>query len=160
MKFFLCALLLLPLTIGCSTVAKTTEKLAAKTVSTAGSVAAKATPAAVSTTGQAAIATTKPIVHTTGQVVAATARTGMVTFKDLSTGVTRQIPWVEGMKLYAASKTAQFDAGLQALQILRSSHVIKADLASIKSGKGDLSLQPGDVVEISRNATAKSNKRT
>src|ERR1041384_2915495 len=146
MKFFLGAWLMLPLAMGCSTVAQTTGKLAAKTVSTAGSVATKTTTVAVTTTGKAAMATTKTVVHTTGEVVAATARTGIVTFKDLSTGVSKEIPWVEGMKLYAASKTAQFDAGLRALQILRGSQVIKADVAAVKSGKGDLLLRPGDVV--------------
>ena len=133
-------------TSGCSSAGR----MASKGVGALGSVAAKTTVATVKTTGKVAYATGKTVVQTTGEVAATVIKSGFVTVKDTATGVSKQIPWTEGMKLYAASKTAEFDAGIKALQVLRGAQLFQSDWASVKSGRGDIALQSGDVVKVVR----------
>jgi hypothetical protein len=134
---------------GCSTTSA--GRLASKGAGALGSFAAKATVATVKTTGKVAYATGKTVVQTTGDVAKTVVKSGFVTFRDTATGVSRQIPWQDGMKLYAASKTAQFEAGIKALQVLRGAQVFQSDWSAVKSGRGDLALQSGDLVKVVRN---------
>ena len=69
------------------------------------------------------------------------AKAGMVTFVDTATGIARQLPYAEGLKLYAASKTAEVDLAFKSIQILRGTQ-------KIRSKKADISLQPGDVIRL------------
>jgi hypothetical protein len=133
---------------GCS--ASSAGRVAGKVVKGTGSLATKATVATVKTTGKVAYATGKTVVTTTGTVATAVAKAGFVTFKDTAVGVSKQVPWTEGMKLYAASKTAEFDAGIRALQVLRGAQIFQRDVAAVREGRGDMVLQPGDLVSVMR----------
>ena len=144
---------LLPLTFclvatACSTGSKlvtTTGKLVGQTATTAITTGGKVAGATVS--GGAAVA--KTLVTTTGSVAGSIAKTAFVTVVDSATGTARQIPWTEGMKLYAATKASGANSALQAIQLLRGSQVIAnlnpAHLA-VKT-PGPL-LQPGDVITL------------
>lgn len=140
------------LLLGCSTAShtvSTTGKVALGTVKTAGTVAGKT----VTTTGKVAgtaVSATGSVVKATASGAAGLVKTAFVTFKDTATGTVKQVPWVEGMKVYAASKTAQVDMSLKAFQILRGSQVIKSDWTKIKSGTPEPELRPGDVIEVGR----------
>jgi hypothetical protein len=151
MKLFLGPLLLA--LAGCSSVATGTGKLAAGTVSVAGKVAAKT----VTTSGQVAASTAQTVVRTTGSTVTAIAKSGLVTFKDAASGVNKQIPYVEGLKLYAASKTAQVDLAVRAFQILRGTQIIRGQV-SPGNRSADLTLQPGDVVELGQRIGVRAGK--
>ncbi|MBI5802927.1 MAG: hypothetical protein HZA92_19675, partial [Verrucomicrobia bacterium] len=71
------------------------------------------------------------------------------TVVDSATGVTRQIPWTEGMKLYAATKTGEANAALKAVQILRGSRVIATtDTARLAANAPGPALQAGDVIKL------------
>lgn len=140
------------LLLGCSTASKTvstTGKVALGTVKTAGAVAGKT----VTTTGKVAgtaVSATGTVVKATAGGAAGIVKTAFVTFKDTATGMVKQVPWVEGMKVYAAGKTAQVDMSLKAFQIMRGSQVIKSDWGKIKSGAPEPELRPGDVIEVGR----------
>lgn len=133
---------------GCSV--QTAGRVAAKTISTAGSVAAKTTVAVVKTSGHVAASTTKTVVQTGGSVATSMGKMAFVTFKDTTTGVSKQIPYREGMRLYTASQTAKFDAGLKAFKLLRNgTPVMTAKWSSVKPGTyNDPELSPGDVVQF------------
>jgi hypothetical protein len=141
-------ILLVCLIAGCST--QSAGNLAKKAVTKTGSLATKATVATVKTTGKVAYAAGKTVVTTTGDVATAVIKAGIVTFKDTAVGISKEIPWTEGLKLYAASKTAEVDAGIRALQVLRGAKLFQQDWAAVKSGRGDIALQPGDVVTVVR----------
>ncbi len=135
---------------GCSSTPKAasaTGHFLVSTVTTTGKVVGTT----VTTTGKVAgtVATTTGTVAKAGVKGAASlVKTGMVTFKDVASGTVKQVPWVEGVKLYAASKTAQVDMYLKAFQIFRGAQVIKSDWSKIKSGTPEPELHAGDVIEI------------
>lgn len=133
---------------GCSSPVKTTGKVLTKTVTTAGSVAGKTAVATVKTGGKVA----GTALTTTGSVAKSVAtsavQTAMVTVKDAATGVAKQIPWTEGMKLYAASKTAEFSTYLKAFEIVSGAKTIRTDWKKIKAGAPEPVLKPGDIVTI------------
>ncbi len=136
---------------GCSTqmVTKTiamTGKVAIKTVTVAGTVGAKTTTAAITTSGKLA----GTVVQTAAGMAAGAAKTGMVVFVDSATGVAKEIPWVEGMKLYAAGRTAEFDLYLKAFEIVSANTVLRSDWGQILGGKPEPMLKPGDVVRVSQ----------
>ena len=56
----------------------------------------------------------------------------------------------EGMTLYAATKSAQLDAGVKAIQILRGRHVIERSVAQIRRREADVALLKGDVIKLVR----------
>ncbi len=136
-------------------------RVATKTVSFAGKTAAKTTVAVAKVGGNVAATTAKTTIQTTGTVVSAIAKSGFVTIKDFGTGVSRQIPYAEGMKLYAATKTAEFDTYLKAFEILRNGAVIRSDWQKMKTSQGNPSLKSGDVILVKRLAknSAKIAKR-
>jgi hypothetical protein len=139
---------LLLFALGCSTGAKVvtnTGKVVGKTATTAITTGGKV--AAASAKGTASVA--KTVVTTTGSVAASVAKTAFVTVVDSATGTTRQIPWTEGMKLYAATKTSEAQAAVQAIQLLRGNQVITATRAGqlAAHAPGPL-LQPGDVIKL------------
>lgn len=140
--------LLLLLLAACST--------GTKVVTTAGSLVGKSATGAITTGGQVAGATVsggasvaKSIITTTGSVAGSIAKTAFVTVVDSATGTTRQIPWIEGMKLYAATKTGEANAALKAIEILRGSRVIAAtDTAKLAANTQGPLLQPGDIITL------------
>jgi hypothetical protein len=129
---------------GCST--RDTVSLAAKTVTTTGSIASKTVLGA----GQIAASTSVAVAKAGMGVGAGMAKTGVVTFVDTATGITRQVPYVEGMKLYAASKTAEVDLAQKTIHIMRGTQEVHTTAKKLQSGKGDLPLQPGDVIRLSK----------
>lgn len=144
-----CILLLPFCFLACSTgtkVVTTTGKVIGKTTTTAITTGGKLAGATVS--GGASVA--KSVVTTTGSVAGSIAKTAVVTVVDSATGTTRQIPWVEGMKLYAATKTGEANAALKAIQILRGNQVIAAtNTAKLAANAPGPLLQPGDVINLS-----------
>ena len=97
----------------CSTgtkVVTTTGKLVSKTATTAITTGGKVAGATVS--GGATVA--KTFVTTTGSVAGSIAKTAFVTVVDSAAGVARQVPWTEGMKLYAITKSGEANAALKA----------------------------------------------
>ena len=127
-----------------------------KVVTTAGSLVGKTATGAITTSGKVAGATVsggatvaKTVVTTTGSVAGSIAKTAFVTVVDSATGNARQIPWIEGMKLYAATKTGEASAALKAIEILRGSRVIAAtDTAKLAANAPGPLLQPGDVITL------------
>ncbi|GDY18701.1 hypothetical protein LBMAG56_00460 [Verrucomicrobiota bacterium] len=128
-----------------------------KLVTTTGKVVGVTATTAITTGGKIASATiaggvsvAKTVVTTTGSVAGSLAKTAVVTVVDCATGVTQQIPWTEGMKLYAATKTTEADAALKAFEILRGSQVIPAaNPDKPTTNAPEPLLQPGDVINVS-----------
>lgn len=145
----------LALSAGC--VGRAAGKVAVKTVSVAGSATAATTGAVVKTSGKVVAKTGKLAVQTSGSVVSSIAQAGLVTFKDTATGVAKQIPYTEGLRLYAASQTAKVNLGMSAFEVVRDGvAVLKSNGASIKPGAaGDVLLKPSDVVHVRRLASQK-----
>lgn len=148
-RYFLSsACYLLVLATACSTgtkVVTTTGKVVGKTATTAVTTGGKVAGATVS--GGATVA--KAVVTTTGSVAGSIAKTAFVTVVDSATGATRQIPWVEGMKLYAATKTGEANAALKAIQVLRGNQVITAtNTAKLTFRSPGPVLQPGDIIRF------------
>ncbi len=129
---------------GCST--RGTVSLAAKTVTTTGSIASNT----VLDAGQIASSTSVAVTKAGMGVGASMTKTGVVTFVDTVTGITRQLPYVEGMKLYAASKTADVDLAQKSIHIMRGTQELHPTAKKLQSEKGDLPLQPGDVIRLSK----------
>ncbi len=127
-----------------------------KVVTTTGGLVGKTTTGAITTGGKVVGATVsggttvaKAAVTTTGSVAGSMAKTAFVTVVDSATGTTRQIPWIEGMKLYAATKTGEASAALKAIQILRGSQIIAAtDTNKLAASTPGPLLQPGDVITL------------
>ncbi|MGC9034326.1 MAG: hypothetical protein ACP5K7_00625 [Verrucomicrobiia bacterium] len=139
-------------------------KVVTKPVTTAGTLAVKT--AGVS--GQIATQTVKTSANVTSQIATtgaktttAIARVGIksattvakyqtVFLKDVSTGVIKEVPWQEGLRLYAATKGANIDMYGKAFTIFRNGgdKIIKTDWKKIKNPSGNPQLKPGDYVEI------------
>lgn len=132
----------------CSTgtkVVTTTGKLVGKTATTALTTGGKVAGATVS--GTATVA--KSVVTTTGSVAGSIAKTAFVTVVDSATGTARQIPWTEGMKLYAATKTGEANAALKAIQVLRGNQIVTAtNTAKLTTRSPGPVLQPGDIIRF------------
>ena len=149
--------LLLALAAGC--LGRAAGKVAVKTVSVAGSAASATTVAVVKTSGKVVAETGKVAVQTSGGVVSSVAGAGLVTFKDTTTGIAKQIPYTEGLRLYAASQTAKVSLGMSAVQVVRDGAVVlKSKGAGIKPGTpSDPLLKPGDVVQVRHVASARKS---
>lgn len=127
-----------------------------KVVTTTGKIVGKTATTAITTGGKVAGATasgtatvTRAVVTTTGSVARSIAKTAFVTVVDSATGTARQIPWTEGMKLYAATKTGEANAALKAIQVLRGNQVIAAtNTAKLAAHAPGPALQPGDVITL------------
>lgn len=154
------------LAIGCSTATKpvtTAGKIAIKTTTIGGKVAGQT----VKTAGSVAAATTKTAVKTTGTIATTTIKTAgsvatmqLVTFKDVTTGALKQVPWEDGLKLYAASKSADIDLYMKAFTIFRDggARVIKGDYNKLKKGAPEPELKPGDFIEVKPLPASKTKK--
>lgn len=135
---------------GCALVvasAGAVSSVTAATVKTAG----KVTVAAVNTTGRVASAA----LNSGGEVTALSmesatqlAKNGMVVLVDGSSGATVELPWRQGMQLYATIKGQQADAPFRAAKIFRNGKQLGADLEKIRAGRSDLALWPRDVIEL------------
>jgi len=133
-----------------STAISTTGSLLTKTVTTTGKVATKT--AVVS--GKVATTTATTAVKAGVGAASSVAKTAVVTFIDSATGVAKQLPYAEGMKLYAASKTAEVDLALKSIQIMRGAQTLAADGRKVKQGAQDIPLKAGDVIKLT-NVAAK-----
>ncbi|PAW83578.1 MAG: hypothetical protein B9S33_13575 [Pedosphaera sp. Tous-C6FEB] len=122
-----------------------TGKVVGRTATTAITSGGKVAGATVS--GGATVA--KSVVTTTGSVVGSLAKTAFVTVVDSATGTARQIPWTEGMKLYAATKAGEANAARQVIQVLRGSRVVAAtDTAKLTARAPGPELKPGDIIRL------------
>ncbi|MFM8470188.1 MAG: hypothetical protein ACKODH_09495 [Limisphaerales bacterium] len=142
------AFYLLVFATACSTgtkVVTTTGKLVGRTATTAITTGGKVAGATVSDSATVA----KTVVTTTGSVAGSIAKTAFVTVVDSATGTARQIPWTEGMKLYAATKTGEANAALKAIQVLRGNQIVTAtNTAKLAANSPGPLLQPGDVITL------------
>ncbi len=141
--FIVALALLLAACGGPSQAIYTTGSVLTKTVTTTGSVAGKTAFVA----GKVATTTATTAVKTGVNAAAGIAKSAVVTFIDSSTGVAKQLPYAEGMKLYAASEMAKVNLALKSIQILRGSQVFTASSRDRKPGT-DIPLQPGDVIKF------------
>ena|GEM_PF-1970755 len=133
---------------GCSSTSSaisTTGSVLTKTVTTTGKVATKTALVA----GNVATTTATTAVKAGVSAASSVAKTAVVTFVDSATGVATQLPYAEGMKLYAASKTAEVDLALKSIQIMRGAQTIAADGRKVKQGTQDIALKAGDVIKLS-----------
>ncbi len=157
----LCGALLALVSCGCSSmVEKTvsmTGKVAIGTVTTVGKVSLKTTTTAITTSGKLAgtvVTTSGSVVKSAATAAGSAGKTAFVTFQDTATGVAKEVPWVEGMKLYAASKTAEFDMYLKAFEIVSKNTIFRSDWGEIFRGKPQPTLQAGDIVRVSNMVAA------
>jgi len=137
---------------GCSSTSSaisTTGSVLTKTVTTTGKVATKTAVVA----GKFATTTATTVVKTGVNAAASVAKTAVVTFVDSATGIAKQLPYAEGMKLYAASKTAEVDLALKSIQIMRGAQTLAADGRKLKQGAADIPLKAGDVIKLSNLAS-------
>ncbi|HVT73861.1 MAG TPA: hypothetical protein VHD61_12050 [Lacunisphaera sp.] len=119
--------------------------VAATSVKTAG----KVTVTAVETGGRvasAAVSSSGTVTAVTMESAARLTRAGMVVVVDASTGATTELPWQQGMQLYAA--TTAGGGVFRAAKVFRGSRLLAADLK--KPDAGRLALLAGDVVELRR----------
>lgn len=122
---------------------------ASKTVNATGSLL-KTT---ISTTGKLAGEVVKAggsLARTGVKAAADVARPGVVSVVQESGKTVRKMPWKEGMTLYAATKQAELDAGVRAVQILRDGEVIERGIAEMRNGQRDVELKEGDVIKLIR----------
>ena len=105
----------------------TTGKLAGQTLKTGGELAKTGVKAAVDV-----------------------VRPSLVTVVQESGKTVRRMPWKEGLTLHAATKNAQLDSGLKAIQILRGEQVIERSIEEVRQGTRDLPLEEGDVIKLIR----------
>lgn len=83
-------------------------------------------------------------VNTAGSVV----RPSAVKVIEEGGRTARRLPWKDGMTLYAASKRAELDAGVKALEVLRGRQVIRREVGELKKEGRDVVLKRGDVIKI------------
>ena len=135
---------------GCRSLSPT--HLGGKAIRGTGSLAEKATVTTIKTAGSVTASTAKVLVQTSGKTLTSVAKVSFVTFKDTDTGISRQIPYSEGLRLYAATQSAKIQGGLEAFQLLRKGVLVMcANWSSVKSGTtNDPVLKPGDVIQLSR----------
>ena len=113
------ALIVLGALSGCTTVAK-------KTIQATGTVA--------ETTLKVVGKVTKTAVNTTFDVAGAAFKKGAVTVIDTGTGVSRKVPWEEGLRV------SKLNSAGRAVEIVRGAQTIKATTNTV--------LRAGDVVRL------------
>lgn len=144
-----CALGLLLNCCGCVAVAvvSVASAIAVTTVKTTGKVAV----ATVATTGKvasAAVSSSGSVTALSIESAAKLARAGMVVAVDAGTGAIVQLPWRDGMQLYAATQSPGLGGNFKAAKIFRAGRAVTADLR--KNGAAAIALHPRDVVELRR----------
>ena len=117
--------LILAMNLGCTAIAT-------KTLKATGTIA--------KTTLQVGGEVTKVAVDTTLDIAGAAFRKSTVTLIDTTTGVSKKVPWSEGLKISSASQTAKLQTATRALEIMRGTKKIKATAETL--------LQSGDVVRL------------
>lgn len=139
-------------TSGCSVIVATAvvaSSVAAATVTTAG----KVTVATVKTTGKvvsSAVTSSGDIAALSMESAAKLARVGAVVAVDASSGVVTELPWQEGMRLYAAAQNGNLGATYKTAKIFSGGRAVTADLRRVRAGLEDYQLRSGDVVELRR----------
>ena len=135
---------------GCLVVGATVATVSAVAVTTV-KTAGKVTVATVGATGRVAAAA----VNSSGEMTALTvetaaklARAGTVVVVDAGTGAVTQLPWQQGMQLYAATQAGASGVSFNAAKIFREGRTVAADLR--QAGAAGQALHAGDVVELHR----------
>jgi len=108
-----------------TTTIKTTGKLAGETLKAGGAVASTGIKAAASV-----------------------VRPSVVTVVQESGKTVRRLPLKDGMTLYAATKRAELDAGVKAVQVLRGKEIIERGIDQVRRSEDDLVLEKGDVIRL------------
>lgn len=137
---------------GCSVVVATGSAVAGVTAATV-KTAGKVTVATVKTTGKivaSAVTSSGDVAAMSLETAAKLARTGAVVAVDAGTGVVTELPWQEGMRLYAATQHGQLAATYDAATVFRQGQRIGVDLRGVRTGASDFELRSGDVVELRR----------
>lgn len=146
-------LFLLPLllvTSGCSVIVATAvvaSSVAAATVTTVG----KVTVATVKTSGKvvsSAVTSSGDMASLSMESAAKLARVGAVVAVDASSGVVTELPWQEGMRLYAAAQNGKIGATFKTAKIFSGGKAITSDLRRVRAGLEDQRLRSGDVIEL------------
>lgn len=107
----------------------------------------------ITTTGKLASETIKTggsLARTGVQAAADIVRPSLVTVVQESGKTVRRMPWKEGLTLYAATRKAQLDSGVKAIQVLRGEEIFERGIAEISHGERDLPLAQGDVIKLIR----------
>ena len=119
--------------------------VAVATVSTAGKVAG----AAVKATGHVAASSldaSGEVGDASLKLAAKLSQDGMVVFFDPKSGAVWRTPWTKGLKMLAASQTAQVGPALQAARVIRGSQAAAVEPRNV----ANLPVKSGDVVELTR----------
>lgn len=133
---------------GCAVVVTTASvvgAVAATTVATAG----KVTVATVKTGGKIIASTVTAggdVTALTIESAAKLARAGAVVAVDAGTGAVTELPWRDGLRLYAAIHEGQLGGAYRSARIFRGAEMLAADLS--RGGAGNVALHSGDVVEL------------
>lgn len=137
---------------GCSVVVATGSAVAGVTAATV-KTAGKITAATVTTTGKvvaSAVTSSGDVASLSMETAAKLARTGAVVAVDAGSGAVTELPWQDGMRLYAATQGGQLGVGYDAATIFRGAQKIGVDLRSVRAGAVDYELKSGDVIELRR----------
>jgi hypothetical protein len=135
---------------GCLVVGATVAAVSAVTVTTV-KTAGKVTVATVGATGRvaaAAVSSSGEVTALTVETAARLARAGAVVVVDAGTGAVTQLPWQQGMKLYAATQAGPDGVSFNTAKIFREGRAVAADLRQVRAA--EQALHAGDVVELRR----------
>jgi len=135
---------------GCLVVGATVAAVSAVTVTTV-KTAGKVTVATVGATGRvasAAVSSSGEVTALTVETAAQLARAGAVVMVDAGTGAVTQMPWQQGMKLYAAAQAGPGGVSFNTARIFRDGRTVAADLRQARAA--GQALRAGDVVELRR----------
>ena len=133
---------------GCLVVGAAVAAVGAVTVATI-KTASKVTVATVETTGKvaaAAMTSSGEVTALSMESAARLARTGMVVV-DASNGATAELPWQQGMKLYAAAQAGSLRGSFSTAKIFRDGKMLAT---ALKGPAAEQPLRAGDVVELHR----------
>jgi len=132
---------------GCKTVAKKTisgvSGIALKTAKTTGKATGKLTVATVKAGGKIMLSAGK----SSGVALIELAKSGEVTFINAATGLVSSIPFIDGMNLQLALKSANMDPRYKVFEIVRPSGVIKVGWRQL-SRFGSAKLKSTDVIRV------------
>jgi seryl-tRNA(Sec) selenium transferase len=135
---------------GCLVVGATVAAVGAVTVTTV-KTAGKVTVATVGATGRvasAAISSSGEMTALTVETAAKLARAGAVVVVDAGSGVVTELPWRQGMQLYAATSAGPGGVSFNTARIFRDGWAVAADLRQARAA--EQALRPGDVIELRR----------
>ena len=126
----------------------TVATMAGKAVTTTVGLAADVTVATVRGSGKvaaAAVGASGDVADESLKAATKLSQSGMVVFFDPNTGSTWRAPVQKGLKLYAASQTANVSTGLAAMRLIRSGKAM-----SLVGQAANLVVKSGDVIELAR----------